>query len=217
MGQALLMRPTTEHVRCDHDDRPHPPRAARWPRAAAGLALAVLVAAGCGSSGSDAGSRHATTRPPTTTARPTTTVDQEAADKAEITATFNGWVKLEKQFEMEKLKWSDDIALKYIDGPFILRSRDWITKWQAEGRSARKPAHPIKSETFEFRSLNRSSAIVDTCQVNDYIALAKDGSVIDDGIAAHFATVEFRHVGGHWRIWNVTDQQVQRGLKTCMA
>jgi hypothetical protein len=178
--------------------------------------MVALVAAGCGSSSSDAGPRPATTtRPATSIARSTTTVDQEAADKAEITDTFNGWVELEKQFEMEKLKWTDALATKYLDGPFLSFSRSWITKWQAQGKKTRPPLHSMWKSSLDILELDERDAVGYSCIVDDLIAETKGGATLDDRLVTHFAHMKFRMVDGIWKIWDVIDQRTVNGEKSC--
>lgn len=181
------------------------------------VALAITMT-GCGSShdrtGPDTGKRSGTTNSVATT-DPPTTADPTAKDRAEIRRVFDGWVGLEREFEMEKTKWSDELAKQYIGGPFLEFSRDWITKWQASGQYSGPPKHPIYSSYFRISTIDDTSATAEICAINDLITYSSNGTVLDDSTAAHFGTIKFHKTDQGWRFWDVLDQHKEKGVRAC--
>jgi hypothetical protein len=178
--------------------------------------LAALVVTGCGSSNSDARPRHAsTTVPATSIARSTTTVDQEAADKAEITATFQGWGNLVRDLEAETTKWDVEKAMRFLDGPALVDATDWVPKWQASGKRAVTPRSSRAHFAIEDLTVKGDEAELRTCEVNDLVTESADGSILDDTVKTHFAIWEARRMPSGWRLWSVTKSWSKDGVAPC--
>lgn len=178
--------------------------------------VGTLVAAGCGSSGAKSAPGGSNpTRPASTIVHSTTTIDQLAADKAEITATFNGWGELVGQFEAETKKWDESQATRFIGGPALVDARDWIPKWQAAGKRAVRSKNSKAHSAVQQIDVTGDRASLRTCEVNDLVTEAADGSVLDDSVKTHFAIWTVRRQPKGWKIWSVTKSWSEDGVSKC--
>jgi hypothetical protein len=178
--------------------------------------LAALVVTGCGSSSSDARPRHAsTTAPATSIARSTATVDQEAADKAEITATFQGWGALVADYYAEKNQWDENRSRIFITGKFLESARSGVKSWQALGKRTREPKHSIAHSEIDIESIDGRVAQVSECQVNDLIVESKNGSILDDRVGTYRLEWRATKVGSDWKISELVSSKLTVGQKAC--
>lgn len=210
------MRLKPEADRTNH--RPDAPqaRARRHRQVVVVIMLGALVASGCGSSGSHGAQQPATTtRPASTIARTTSTVDQLAADKAEITDTFNGWGTLVQDLEAESTKWDAAKASQFIGGPVLENARGWVPKWQKARKRAIRPKDSKAHFAVQQISVAGDHAVLRTCEVNDLVTESSDGSVLDDSVKTHFAIWEARRGPNGWRLWSVKKSWSEDGVAKC--
>ena len=178
--------------------------------------VGALVTAGCGSSGAKSAPRGShTTRPATTIANSTTTIDQLAADKAEITAVFNGWVQLNNDLKQSSNDWQDPRLSNFLAGDALNWSKKVLKERHQKGETSRA-AEPSKAraKVLSIRIMG-GSADVSTCEVNDSVLIAKDGSILDDRVVTYFDMTSWRRIKGKWRMWSGLSERTVAGEQKC--
>ena len=146
-----------------------------------------------------------------------TTVDPTAADKAEITKLVLDWERLVRQFKGQHVNWDKEVAAQHVGGAVLEDAADWIPKWQFAGKRSMPPIGSRTRVTLENVEVAGATAVVRTCEVNDMVTEAADGSVLDDSVNMHSATWVAKRTSAGWRLWDVESSKTKPGVSKCDA
>lgn len=186
-----------------------------------GLAATVMGLSGltaCSSSGSAGAGTTARRVAPTTTAHgPSTTLDRTAADKAEITALYKDWHRLNLQLHSGITENDDSRLEKYLAGPELSVALTELKKNRVSGERWRVPSQSVGHISIEEIQISDDIAIVKSCEVNDLVVETSSGAVLDDRVGTYRDTWEARRLDDGWRMWTVKSHVLQAGVGPCGA
>jgi len=182
--------------------------------------LTVLVACHGGGSSSTSSTGRAMTPPSittTTVARPSTTADPQAADKAAIRKVAEGWFRAVVRIG-GRPNVSDAAYSRYLTPKLAAEYRAKFAERLRVGLVTRPAASPHDFYRVRVASLRSDTASLVECEVDDRVLVnARLNEVVSDQVVSVEVYSTAVRIGGEWRLDSQRVSNKTPGVSGCVT